>query len=285
LITGETGVGKDILSRIIHRLSPRCEGPFIGINMAAFSKTLFEAEFFGHTKGAYTGAMTDRKGFFEAAQGGTLFLDEITALNQETQGKLLRVIQERELYRLGSSEARPVDVRIISASNRDIHDEVNEERFRKDLFYRLNVCHIHIPPLRERKKDVLPLAKYFLRMHADKNQKKIDSISPETADALFHYTYPGNVRELENIIATAVITEKGDFLSSSSIPKNMSVAFPEALSPNSPVSLDLLEKQHIRRVLEASNGNRTQAAKILGISLRTLQRKLKAFDATKPMTK
>ncbi len=284
LITGETGVGKDILSRIIHRLSPRSYGPFSAVNMAALSKTLFEDELFGHMKGAYTGATASREGFFEATQGGTIYLDEITALDSELQGKLLRVIQERELYRLGSSEARHFDVRIISATNLDIKEEIEEGRFRTDLFYRLNVCHINIPPLRGRKKDILPLARHFLKIHAEKNQKKIDSLSPETADCLIQYSYPGNVRELENIIAASTLTEKEETLTLSSIPGFIS-SF--ASSPSHPYGLSTLadlEKEHIHHVLESTNGNRTQAARILGIALRTLQRKLKAFSTPKSAT-
>lgn len=209
VITGESGTGKEMLARIIHRLSNRSNRPFLAVNVAAFSKTLFEDEFFGHTKGAYTGALSDKEGFFEAAQGGTLFLDEITELEPSFQGKLLRVIQEGELYRLGSTVVRNVDVRIIVATNRDIQEEIRKNAFRTDLFYRLNMCHINVPPLRDRTDDILPLAHHFLKIHATKNKKEIDSLAPDLADRLLEYPFPGNVRELENIIASAVLLVKG----------------------------------------------------------------------------
>lgn len=285
LITGETGGGKEMLARIIHSLSHRSSGPFIAINMGAFSKTLFEDELFGHTKGAYTGATAERKGFFEEAQGGTLFLDEIIDIETDLQGKLLRVIEERELYRLGSTEAKKVDLRIICATNRDIHEEVNERRFRNDLYYRLNVCHINIPPLRERKKDILPLANHFLQEYATKNRKDIYSLSPEMAQCLLNYSFPGNVRELENIIASAVISERRNVLTLSSASALISTTKPVRIQANELQSLDEIEKRHIYKVLEATGGNRTRAAEILGIGLRTLQRKLKVFEEQRNTSK
>jgi DNA-binding NtrC family response regulator len=279
VITGESGTGKEMLARIIHALSNRVEGPFVAVNMAAFSSNLFEDEFFGHTKGAYTGAVSEKAGFFEDAQGGTLFLDEITELELSLQGKLLRVIQERQLYRLGSTKTKNVDVRIVAATNRDINEEIKEGRFRADLFHRLNICHIMIPPLRERKKDILPLANHFLRIHATKNGKDIDSLAPDLADRLLEYPFPGNVRELENIIASAVLLEKERVLTMSSA-RDLPI-FPGPALPKSDeelLPLAELEKRHIKRVLAATGENRTQAAKILKIGLRTLQRRLKTFD-------
>ena len=278
LLTGESGTGKEMLARIIHGLSNRPKGPFVGVNMAAFSKTLLEDDLFGHTKGAYTGALTDKKGFFESARGGTLFLDEITELEPALQGKLLRVIQERVLYRLGSTEARDVDVRIIVATNRDIHEEVRMERFRGDLFYRLNMCHIHIPPLRERKKDTLPLSRHFLNIHAARNQKEIDSLAPDLANFLLNYPFPGNVRELENIIASAVLWEKGRVLTLSSARGLPSFSGSAHTQNEKLLTLAKVEEGHINRILELTGRNRTQTAKILGIGLRTLQRKLKSFE-------
>jgi DNA-binding NtrC family response regulator len=278
LITGESGTGKEMLAGIIHSLSNRPKGHFVGVNMAAFSKTLLEDDLFGHTKGAYTGALTDKKGFFESAQGGTLFLDEITELEPALQGKLLRVIQERVLYRLGSTEARDVDVRIIVATNRDINEEVRVERFRGDLFYRLNMCHIHIPPLRERKKDILPLARHFLNIHTARNQKEIDSLAPDLANFLLNYPFPGNVRELENIIASTVLWEKGRVLTLSSARGLPSFSGSAHTQSEKLLTLARVEEGHIERILELTGGNRTQAAKILGIGLRTLQRKLKSFE-------
>ncbi|RLB80478.1 MAG: hypothetical protein DRH17_11830 [Deltaproteobacteria bacterium] len=278
LLTGESGTGKEMLARIIHTLSNRLDSPFLAVNMAASSKALFEDDFFGHTKGAYTGALTEKKGFFEVAQGGILFLDEITELEPALQGKLLRVIQEKELYRLGSTQVRNVNVRIIAATNRDIEKAVRKGLFRGDLFYRLNMFHIHIPPLRERKKDILPLAHHFLRKHAKKNQKEIDSLAPDLAERLLEYPFPGNVRELENIIASAVLWQKGRVLSLSSAHGLQSFSRPGRSQTDELLTLAEVEERHIRRILEITDGNRTRAAKILGIGLRTLQRKLKALD-------
>ncbi len=278
VLTGESGTGKEMLARIIHKLSNRSNGSFAAVNMASFSKTLFEDDFFGHVKGAYTGALNEKKGFFEAAQGGTLFLDEITELEKILQSKMLRVVEERELYRLGSTESKNVDVRIISATNSDIEEEIEKGRFRKDLFFRLNMFHINIPPLRERKKDILPLTRHFLLRHARKNNKDINSIDPDLADCLLNYPYSGNVRELENIIAKAVLLEEGKFLTLSSAQDVVSFSRPEERRETGPMTLDEIEKQHIIRVLESTGQNRTRAARILGIGLRTLQRKLKSYD-------
>jgi DNA-binding NtrC family response regulator len=275
VITGETGVGKEVLARIVHRLSPRSNSPFVPVNMGSISKTLFEEEFFGHAKGAYTGAQSERKGFFEEAQGGTLFMDEIAELEKDLQAKLLRVIEEKELYRLGSTKVRNVDVRVISTTNLDILDEVKKGRFRGDLYHRLNVCHIHIPPLRERKKDILPLAYHFLRIHSAKSGKEISSIAPELETALMRYPFPGNVRELENIIATTIIAERGTALTLASAPKGVAFLADSESAVEEWLPLEEMERRHIQRVLRHTGGNRTQAAKILGIGLRTLQRKIK----------
>lgn len=278
VISGESGTGKEMLGRILHSLSDRSSGPFLAVNMAAFSQSLFDDQFFGHVRGAYTGATSEKRGFFESAQGGTLFLDEITELKPSLQGKLLRVIQERELYRLGTTKASSIDVRIIAATNRDISREIKEGRFRADLFYRLNICHIKMPPLRERKKDILPLARHFLGIHATKNKKKINALSTALADRMLGYAFPGNVRELENIIASASVLENGDILTLSSARELASLQGDSLPESEALLSLGELEKGHIYRVLKATDGNRTRSAKILGIGLRTLQRKLKGFD-------
>jgi len=278
VITGETGVGKEMIARAVHRLSRRSNGPLVAVNMGALSKTLFENELFGHAKGAYTGADAERRGLFEQAQGGTLFLDEITELDLEQQGTLLRAIEERELYRLGSPEIRNIDVRFMAATNRDIRKEIKADRLREDLYYRLNMYQITVPPLRERKKDILPLTYHFLKIHALKNQKKIDSLAPDLSDRLLAYPFPGNVRELENVIASAVITEKGAILTLSSAPDLRSHPAPNSGHAGELLTMAELEKRHIYRVLEATGGNRTRAAKILVIGLKTLRRKLKTFS-------
>jgi DNA-binding NtrC family response regulator len=278
VITGETGVGKDMLARIIHTLSPRSSGPFMPVSMPSLSRTLFENDLFGHSKGAYTGAFDDRKGFFEEAKGGTLFLDEITELDKDLQGAILRVIQERELYRLGSTRAKKVDVRIIAASNRNLPEEVEKDRFRSDLYYRLNVCHIHIPPLRERRRDILVMANHFLQFHAENNNKTINKLSIELAEKLQDHAFPGNVRELDNIIASAVIIETGNTLNLESAKPLLGRHQPAGANLKKPlIPLSELERNHIKSVLEHTSGNRTQAAQILGIGLRTLQRRLKEY--------
>jgi DNA-binding NtrC family response regulator len=283
IITGESGTGKEMLARAIHRASNRAQKPFLAVNMGAFSSALFESEFFGHAKGAYTGASGSKEGFLEAARGGTLFLDEITDLELSRQAVLLRVLQEGEFYRLGSTEIRKMDVRILTATNQNIAEEVSKGRFRADLFHRLNMYHIRIPRLRERQQDVLPIAKHFLKIYAEQAQKKIGSLSPQFEVYLTRYTFPGNVRELKNIIAAAVLQEKGTMLSLSSLGQQLSLLpdIPEiGEDDETMLSLAEMEKRHINRVLSAADGNRTQAAKILGLGLRTLQRKLKQYAKT-----
>jgi DNA-binding NtrC family response regulator len=278
VINGESGTGKEMMARVIHQLSRRAGAPFYAVNMASFSKTLFEDEFFGHAKGAYTDAGGERRGFFEAANGGTLFLDEITELDPSLQAKLLRVIEEREFYRLGSTEVRNVDVRIIAATNRDIAEEIIKGRFRADLFYRINTYNIKIPPLRERKKDILPLARYFLKLHAGANKKKIKDLKPDLCERLLDYAFPGNVRELENMIAAAVLLEKGRRLSLDSARTLLPYEGPERRRHVELVTLEELERRHIERVLEATGGNRPRAARILGINVSTIYRKLEKLN-------
>ena len=276
-ITGESGTGKELLASVIHDLSNRSQAPFVAVNMASFSRFLFEDEFFGHIKGAYTDALSDKKGFFERAQGGTLFLDEVTELEMSLQAKVLRVIEERELYRLGSTTLRNVDVRIISASNRDIQEEIRSKNFRADLFYRLNMFNIKLPPLRERRGDILPLARHFLKLYADRNNKDIESIDAELANRLLQYNFPGNVRELENIMAAAVLLEKDRILGPSSVPLLQSMPEKTVDRQGDLITLAELEKRHIIRVLRAVDGNRQQAAHILGINTTTVYRKIEKY--------
>ena len=278
VINGESGTGKEMLARVIHNLSNRSKAPFYAVNMASFSKTIFEDEFFGHAKGAYTDASSERRGFFEAANGGTLFLDEITELDPSLQAKLLRVIEEREFYRLGSTEVRNVDVRIIAATNRDINEEILKGRFRADLFYRINIYNIRIPPLRERKNDILPLARHFLNIHARANNKKIRDLSPELSERLLECSFFGNVRELENMIAAAVLLEKGKTLTLASARNLLPYNGPERRKNVELLSLEEVEKRHIQRVLEVTSGNRPKAAKILGINVSTVYRKLEKYN-------
>lgn len=289
VITGESGTGKEMLARKIHALSHQSDGPFVAVNMGAITESLFKDELFGHRKGAYTGAAIDKKGFFESAGGGTLFLDEITELDISLQSGLLRVIQEKEFYRVGSTRIIDANARILVATNQDISVEIQKKRFRADLFHRLNMFHIDIPPLRERKEDILPMAGLFLNLYTNETQKKIHSISDRFENYLLQYPFPGNVRELKNMIASAVLMEKTDVLSGDAIdPGTMgnddhsSLLKPANMSEKSHLlPLTRIEKDHILLVLEAVGGNRTQAAKILGIGRKTLQRKLKAYkDST-----
>jgi len=278
MITGETGVGKGMLARILHDLSLRSDGPFVVVNMPTFSQNLFENDFFGHARGAYTGAVSDKKGFFETAQGGTLFLDEITELAYSIQGKLLQVIEEKEFYRLGSTEKVNVDLRIMSASNRDLKKMVKSGDFRGDLYFRLNEYHIHIPPLRRRPKDILPLAHHFLWKHSRLNNKDIKEISPSLTEMLMQYDFPGNVRELEHIISSALLVENSNTLRLASV-QSTGIRMPNEETPDGTTfpKLGDIQRQHIQKALEITHGNRTHAAKLLGIGLRTLQRKLKSY--------
>jgi len=278
VIGGESGTGKELLARTIHHLSNRRDAPFFAVNMASFTKTIFEDEFFGHTKGAYTDAVSEKRGFFEEAHGGSLFLDEITELDPSLQGKLLRAIEERELYRLGSTTVRNVDVRIIAATNRNITEEIEKGRFRADLFYRLNMYHIEIPPLRERKKDILPLARHFLNIHANANHKTITAIDVDLAEQLLEYPFPGNVRELENIIAAAVLLEEQTTLTLASA-RTLSPSPQPSESPSDDfMTLSELEKRHILKALQKADGNRALAAKMLGINTTTVYRKIEKYD-------
>ncbi len=278
VIHGESGTGKEMLARVIHKLSNRSNAPFYAVNMASFSKTIFEDEFFGHAKGAYTDAGNEKIGFFEAANSGTLFLDEITELDPSLQGKLLRVIEERELYRLGSTEIRNVDVRIIAATNKDINEEILKGKFRADLYYRINMYNINVPPLRERNKDILPIARHFLKNHARANNKDIRSLSPDLEQRLMQYSFPGNVRELENIIAAAVLLEKSNTLTLAATLNLLPYEGPERRKNVELLTLEELEKRHIEKVLRITGGNRPKAAKILGVNVSTVYRKIEKYN-------
>jgi DNA-binding NtrC family response regulator len=285
IITGESGTGKELMARMIHKLSNRASAPFVAVNMAAFTKTLFEDDFFGHTKGAYTNAMNEKKGFFEEAHGGTLFLDEISELDLSLQGKLLRVLQEKEFYRLGSTSSQQIDVRILAATNRDILDEVKQERFRADLFYRLSMYTIKIPPLRERKKDILPLTMHFIEMYGRNMSEPIESVAPDLEQKLLNYSFPGNIRELENMMASAALLEKSRTLTTSSVLSlNASVADAPGKAQEL-MTLEEIEKQHILRVLQETGGNRIKAARILGINTATVYRKIEKYRISDKLLK
>ena len=280
LITGESGVGKEILGRYIHSLSHRATKSFVGVNCTALSSTLLESELFGHKRGAFTGAVENRVGLFEQAEKGTIFLDEIGDISQSMQMKLLRVLQEREVMRVGESKTRKVDIRVIATTNRDLKKAVEEGSFREDLFYRLGVIDIEVPPLRDRKKDILPLARHFVVQMSTKLNKPKIKLDATCLDYILSYTWPGNVRELENAIERAAVLCRDETIMPEDFP--VSVLQPAIASrreeESSKCSLADIEQAHIQFVLHSSNNNKTKAAKILGISPATLWRKLKSYS-------
>jgi DNA-binding NtrC family response regulator len=281
LLQGESGTGKELLARLIHNLSPRNARRFIAVNCGALHENLLESELFGHEKGAFTGATSRRIGRFEEADGGTLFLDEIGELSQAVQVKLLRFLQEHEFPRLGGNQTLRTDVRVISATNRDLLQRVKEGAFREDLFYRLNVVMISIPPLRERKEDILPLIDHFLRRYSEENGKEIAGLSSEALDILLKYDYPGNVRELENIIERAVVIARDAVISVEDLPfgEGMEEGRAGGKSEEGLLrgSIEELEKKLIVEAMEKVGEHQTRAAELLGISERMLRYKLKKY--------
>jgi len=280
LISGETGTGKDVVAKTIHFASKRKDGPYLAVNIPSLPETLVEGELFGAEKGAYTGATERKIGKFEAASGGTLLLDEIGDLPVQTQVKLLRVLQEREFSRLGSAKALKADVRIMAATNRDLGALMKEGRFRPDLFYRLNVIQIQVPPLRERKEDVPALVDLFIKKYAPRESKKIEGITQEAMAALLRYSFPGNIRELENIIERAVVFADSSFITLADIPvflkeKKEDEVAPEGLSLDDQVGR--LEVREIKRALIEAGGVKARAARALGITERVLGYKMKAY--------
>lgn len=281
LIWGESGTGKELIARAIHKISRRRYNKFIAVNAGVFANELFASEFFGHTKGAFTGADADKKGLIEEANEGTLFLDEIGELALPIQVKLLRVLQEGEFFRIGATQHKKVDVRIVAATNKDLQQEIKAGRFRKDLFYRLNMNSIYLSPLRERTGDIQILAHSFLNKFSEDNNKNISKISDIVLKMLNNYDYPGNVRELMNIINSAVIVESSSELKKKSLPQYfLDVASPGEgfASEIEKKSLQEVEKDHIAKMLAYTSGNRTQAAKILGISRVSLISKIKTYN-------
>ena len=281
LVTGESGTGKELVARALHYNSSRASGPFIRLNCAALPKDLMESELFGHEKGAFTGAIKQTRGRFEMADGGTLLLDEISEIDPGLQAKLLRVLQEREFERIGSTQTIKVDVRIITTTNRDLQKEVEEGNFREDLFYRLNVIEIGLPSLRERKDDIPALVKCFLDRYNADNAKEIEGIDDDAMDLLGRYDWPGNIRELENYIERAVVVSRGPVLATTDFPGRLLSGPSGRESDGLTVGLTVheVERRLIMKTLEAFRGNRTEAAAQLGISTRTLRNKLHEYGA------
>jgi two-component system response regulator HydG len=281
LIQGESGTGKEVIARYIHNLSNRADGPFLSINCGALPENLLESELFGHVKGSFTGAVRDKQGLFAAARGGSFFLDEVGEMPASLQVKLLRVLQEREAIPVGATEPIPVDVRIIAATNRDLEEEIRRGNFRSDLFYRLNVIAINLPPLRERRDDLLLLIESFLQMLAQESGAEAKALSSEALDAVMVYEWPGNVRELENALEHAVVLSRGNVIDGASLPERITKRRKEPLvaerSYRNP-TLEVIERAYIMWVLQAEGGNKTRAAEVLGIDPSTLYRKLSRYE-------
>jgi two-component system response regulator HydG len=281
LIVGESGTGKELIANSIHHNSSRKERPFIKVNCAALPETLLESELFGHEKGAFTGAIARKQGRFQLAHRGSILLDEIGEMAPSTQAKILRVLQEREFEPLGGSQTVKVDTRVIAATNKNLEEEIQQGRFREDLYYRLNVVTLEVPPLRERREDISLLADFFLKQYAQKNRRLVKGFTPRAMDLLMRHAWPGNVRELENVVERAVIMGRSDMISELELPD--AVRALEAKDGEDVIdlipgrSLKEMEREMIIRTLEEAGGNRTRTAEILGISRRTLQLKLKEY--------
>jgi two-component system response regulator HydG len=285
LVTGESGTGKEVVARALHARGKRKSGPFVAVNCAAMPETLLESELFGHAKGAFTDAKTARTGLFVQASGGTIFLDEIGELPLGMQPKLLRALQERTVRPVGSSQEIPFDARIIAATNRDLESAIEERRFREDLYYRINVIHVELPPLRARGSDVLLLAQRFVDDFASRAQKRVTGLSAPAAEKLLAYAWPGNVRELSNAVERAVALTRYEQITVDDLPEKIrehksSHVILAADDPSELVPLEEVERRYVLRVLEAAGGNKTMAARILGLDRKTLHRKLDRWLGT-----
>lgn len=273
LLTGETGTGKELFAQSIHYAGERSKNNFVAVNCSAFAKDLLESEMFGYAAGAFTGANKNKKGLFEEAHKGTLFLDEIGELDLSLQAKFLRVLETNNFIKAGDTKPTQVDVRIITASNRNLQEEIEKGNFRADLYYRISVMKIEIPPLRNRKEDIKPLAEYFIKFYSQKMGRNISEVTPFFYQKLEEYNFPGNIRELRNIIERAVILSESKILDESSLPND--IVNKTAIHSSS--NLEEIEKNHILAVLEQANGNKTKTAELLGIGLTTLYRKLQSY--------
>jgi two-component system, NtrC family, response regulator HydG len=282
LITGESGVGKERIARLIHEESGRAHKAFVAVNCAAVTESLLESELFGHARGSFTGATHDRPGLFEAAHGGTLFLDEVGEVPAAMQARLLRVLQEREVRRVGENVNRKVDVRLVAATNRQLQAEVAAGRFRQDLYYRLRVIELKVPPLRERRDDLLPLARLLLAEATERLGRPVLGLTPEAAEQLLRYEWPGNVRELANALERAVALCEGSRVEKDDLPEEVRAAPPSLLPGERPRTLEAMERQYVLAVLAHNGGNRARTAEQLDIGLATLYRKLKQYGEPEP---
>ncbi|MDH4101064.1 MAG: sigma-54 dependent transcriptional regulator, partial [Nitrospirota bacterium] len=284
LIEGESGTGKELVAKAVHFSGQRRDKPFVDANCAAIPANLLESEFFGHEKGAFTGAISRRIGRFEQANGGTLFLDEVGEIELPLQVKLLRAIQERKFERVGGNSSVSVDIRLIAATNRDLKESVKEGRFREDLYFRLNVIKITLPPLRERREDIPLLVEHFLKKYAEQERKNVNSVSPEAMKQLLDYHWPGNVRELENTMERALVICQGNTITSDELPYEMTLSNPSVSSggmvmpAENACNLSEMEREMIVRALEKTRGNKSKAAGILGISRKVLYARLKEYE-------
>ncbi len=271
LITGETGTGKELIAREIHNRSQRKDGPFVVVNCGAIPENLMESELFGHVRGAFTGAVATREGKFQAADGGTLFLDEIGEMPVALQVKLLRALQEKVVMKVGDTKSEPVDIRVVAATNRDLEEEIKKQNFREDLYYRLNVVNLHLPPLRERGDDMMVIAKFFLHKYAEEFGSKVKGFTPGALHAMRKYDWPGNIRQLENRIKKAIVLCDKTLVG----PEDLDL-FPEALKAVVPLAeaREDFQRRYILEVLERNNGNRTKTARDLGVDPRTIFRYL-----------
>jgi two-component system, NtrC family, response regulator HydG len=282
LITGESGTGKERIARFVHNCSAYADGPFVAVNCGAITDTLLESELFGHARGSFTGAASDRTGLFESAEGGTLFLDEVGEIPPAMQVKLLRAIQEREVRRVGENKSRPIRVRILSATNKDLAAEVAAKRFRQDLYYRLKVMELVVPPLRQRREDILPMARFFLSDGARRMKRKVEGLTPAAADRILGYAWPGNVRELENVMERAVAVTKGKRVDVDDLPPELRNVTPLVTGGGTIRKLKDVERDCILNALETMGGNRVKAAKVLGLGVATLHRKLRSYRNLRP---
>jgi Nif-specific regulatory protein len=287
LIRGESGTGKEMVAQAVHYSSPRSEKPFIKVNCAALPETVIESELFGHEKGAFTGAIATRKGRFEMADTGTIFLDEIGDLSPAMQVKLLRVLQEREIERVGGNRTIKIDVRVIAATNRPLEELLQKNQFREDLYYRLNVFPLHLPPLRERKSDILLLADHFIEKYNKKSHKNVKRIATSAINLLMSYHWPGNVRELENVVERAVLLANNDVILGIHLPPSLQSAESTGTSPTATLeeTVDRVERELILDALKSSKGNYSKAAKALGITERIMGLRIKKYNLDKDFLK